>query len=100
MLAHGVGGLNIDACRVPSDEVTGWGGAGAGGGTWNSENMRLGKDGDARPVQGRFPANVLLEIGPRGNNKLVIIIFPCSRSSFIIHARIVLIGNSNTCVGI
>ena len=61
VLAHGVGGLNIDACRVPSDEVTGWGGAGAGGQTWNSENMGLGKDGDARPVQGRFPANVLLD---------------------------------------
>ena len=61
VLAHGVGGLNIDACRVPSDEVTGWGGAGAGGQTWNSGNMGLGKDGDARPVQGRFPANVLLD---------------------------------------
>ena len=61
VLAHGVGGLNIDTCRVPSDEVTGWGGAGAGGQTWNSENMRLGKDGDARPVRGRFPANVLLD---------------------------------------
>ena len=61
VLAHGAGGLNIDACRVPSDEITGWGGAGAGGGTWNSENMGLGKDGDARPVQGRFPANVLLD---------------------------------------
>ena len=61
VLAHGVGGLNIDACRVASDEITGWGGAGAGGGTWNSENMGLGKDGDARPVQGRFPANVLLD---------------------------------------
>ena len=61
VLAYGVGGLNIDACRVPSDEITGWGGAGAGGGTWNSENMGLGKDGDARPVQGRFPANVLLD---------------------------------------
>lgn len=61
VLEHGVGGLNIDACRVPSDEVTGWGGAGAGGGTWNSENMRLGKAGEARPVQGRFPANVLLD---------------------------------------
>ena len=61
VLAHGVGGLNIDACRVPSDEVTGWGGSGAGGQTWNSENMGLGKDGAARPVQGRFPANVLLD---------------------------------------
>lgn len=61
VLAYGVGGLNIDACRVPSDEVTGWGGSGAGGQTWNSGNMGLGKDGDARPVQGRFPANVLLD---------------------------------------
>ena len=61
VLEWGTGALNIDACRVPSDEITGWGGAGAGGGTWNSENMGLGKDGDARPVQGRWPANVLLD---------------------------------------
>ena len=27
----------------------------------SSENMRLGKDGGARPVRGRFPANVLLD---------------------------------------
>ena len=53
--------MNIDASRVPSDEVTGWGGKAAGGQTWNAGNMGLGKDGDARPVQGRFPANVLLD---------------------------------------
>lgn len=61
VLTHGVGGLNIDACRVASDEVTGWKDDGAGGQTWNAGNMGLGKEGDARPVKGRFPANVLLD---------------------------------------
>ena len=59
VLAHGVGGLNIDACRVPSDEVTGWGGNPhkGGGATFSIGSEKQ----DARPVQGRFPANVLLD---------------------------------------
>jgi site-specific DNA-methyltransferase (adenine-specific) len=59
-LKHGTGALNIDACRVGTD-VVGWGGGAAGGQTWNEENMGLGKPGEARPVQGRWPANVLLD---------------------------------------
>lgn len=56
VLTHSTGALNIDGCRVGSD-IVGWGGKGAGGNTWNEENNGLGKDGDARPVAGRWPAN-------------------------------------------
>lgn len=56
VLTHSTGALNIDGCRVGSD-IVGWGGKGAGGNTWNEENNGLGKDGDARPVMGRWPAN-------------------------------------------
>lgn len=59
VLEHGTGALNIDGCRVGSD-VVGWGGAAAGGNTWNEENCGLAKGGDARPVTGRFPANLIL----------------------------------------
>ena len=60
VLAHGTGGINIDGCRIDSNgEMTGWGGKGAGGNTWNEENNGLGKDGPPRPVVGRFPANLL-----------------------------------------
>ena len=59
MLAHGVGGLNIDACRVPSDEITGWGGNPHKGG---GATFSIGSEKQAaRPVSGRFPANVLLD---------------------------------------
>ena len=58
VLAHGTGGLNIDGCRIGSD-IVGWGGKGAGGNTWNEENNGLGKDGDARPAVGRWPANLV-----------------------------------------
>lgn len=53
----GVGALNIDGCRV-GDEIAGWGGGAAGGNTWNDGNMGLGKSGEARPVVGRWPANI------------------------------------------
>lgn len=56
---HGVGGFQIDGCRVPSEKPTGWGGAGAGGNTWNDGNCGLGQDGEPRPVDGRWPANIL-----------------------------------------
>lgn len=61
VLEHGTGAINIDDARVPSSEATGWGGAAAGGQTWNESNMGLGKDGAPRPVEGRWPANVLLD---------------------------------------
>ena len=50
-------------------------------------------------AHGEYDATVLLlEICPRGNNKMVIIIFPCSWQLSIVHAIIVLFGNRNTCV--
>lgn len=58
VLAHGTGALNIDGCRVGSD-VVGWGGGAAGGNTWNDENCGLAKGGEARPVEGRWPANLI-----------------------------------------
>ena len=62
VLAHGVGGLNIDACRVPSDEITGWGGRGhASGGASLNLSATGSADGQPNPAQGRFPANVLLD---------------------------------------
>ena len=62
VLAHGVGGLNIDACRVPSNEITGWGGRGhASGGASLNLSATGSSDGQPNPSQGRFPANVLLD---------------------------------------
>jgi site-specific DNA-methyltransferase (adenine-specific) len=58
VLTHGVGAINIDACRVGTD-IGGWGGCAAGGNTWDETNMGLGKSGAPRPVVGRFPANVI-----------------------------------------
>jgi site-specific DNA-methyltransferase (adenine-specific) len=59
VLQHGTGALNIDGCRVDAEKPTGWAGAGAGGNTWNETNNGLGKDGEPRPVNGRWPANVI-----------------------------------------
>lgn len=59
VLQHGTGALNIDGCRVPAEKQTGWGDKGAGGNTWNETNNGLGSDGEARPVDGRWPANVI-----------------------------------------
>lgn len=59
VLAHGTGALNIDGCRVPAENPTGWGGGAAGGNTWTDENCGLAKGGDARPVNGRWPANLI-----------------------------------------
>jgi DNA modification methylase len=59
VLKHGVGGLNIDACRVQSDDVVGWGGKSVGNnqtyqGGWNESEPR-------RHTQGRYPANIILD---------------------------------------
>jgi site-specific DNA-methyltransferase (adenine-specific) len=53
----GVGGLAIDACRIGS-EPAGWGGGGRGAGIWDEESCGM-KAGAARPVDGRWPANLL-----------------------------------------
>lgn len=58
--AHGVGALNIDACRVPAERPTGW----SGGGSRLYEGGLSREGGEARPVNGRFPANVLHDGSP------------------------------------
>jgi DNA modification methylase len=59
VLEYGTGALNIDGCRVESEKATSWGGKASGGNTWNEENSGLCKDGEARPVAGRWPANIV-----------------------------------------
>lgn len=58
VLKYGTGAINIGACRVESEKLTGWGGKAGGGGTWNKSNSGFCKDGQPRPVDGRWPANV------------------------------------------
>ena len=58
VLAHGVGGLNIDACRVQTDDDT----ARPNGVTaiWQEDGTAKAGIGGGSPA-GRFPANVLLD---------------------------------------
>jgi len=56
VLAHGTGALNIDASRIGT-ESGGWG----GGGSKLYEGGLSKEGGDARPVEGRWPANVCLD---------------------------------------
>lgn len=55
VLAHGVGGLNIDACRVPTDEAMSYSSSKATGAT------SFGTGTCTQSPAGRFPANVLLD---------------------------------------
>ena len=61
VLAHGVGGLNIDACRVQTDDDT----ARTCNGVGNSSSFDMAASGKRRvnggSPAGRFPANVLLD---------------------------------------
>src|SRR5699024_6700628 len=61
VLAHGVGGLNIDACRVSTDDDT----ARTCNGVGNSSSFDMAASGERRvnggSPAGRFPANVLLD---------------------------------------
>jgi len=59
VLQYGTGGLNIDASRIGKD-IVGWGGEGRKGGTWDESSCGL-KEGEARPVAGRWPANLVME---------------------------------------
>ncbi|WP_287310880.1 DNA methyltransferase [Mesorhizobium sp.] len=61
ILAHGTGGINVGACKIDAEKVTGWSGNAAGGGTWTDENSGLCKDGEARPSEGRYPANIITD---------------------------------------
>ena len=79
VLAYKPGGartMQIDECRVEAEKVTGWGGAAAGGGSWNEENCGLAKNGEPRPVNGRWPANVCHD----GSDEVVAAAFPESAS--------------------
>lgn len=64
VLKWGVGAINIRACRIEAEKATGWGGKASGGRTWTDENSGLCKDGAARPVEGRFPANIVTDGSP------------------------------------
>lgn len=57
VLARGCGGINVDAGRVGSD-VAGWTGAGRGDGSCDESACGL-RAGDARPVEGRWPSNIV-----------------------------------------
>ena len=60
VLQHGTGAMNVDGCRVGNDTV-GWGGSRGGSDDptqSQGRNYRHG-DGDPRPVQGRWPANLI-----------------------------------------
>lgn len=71
VLAHGTGALHIGACRVEAEKPTGW-----SGGTGKREGVTAGAThggasggfnyagGDARPVNGRWPANVVHDGSP------------------------------------
>ena len=66
VLAHGVGGLNIDACRVQIDGgerelIDNRSGAGFGTGATVGKNMGRAEGVFKSHAQGRFPANVLLD---------------------------------------
>ena len=57
VLEHGVGGLNIDASRVPTDEIRVQVAQSSAGAT----SFGRGREGGKVYDQGRFPANVLLD---------------------------------------
>lgn len=52
----GAGSLNIDGGRIPTDELTGWGGHPSDGYSGGLDSYEEG----GRPVNGRWPANLIL----------------------------------------
>lgn len=58
ILQYGTGAINIDGCRV-GDEVTGWGGSAAFKNTHAASEYGGMPQGEARPVEGRWPANLM-----------------------------------------
>lgn len=62
VLEHGVGGLNIDACRVGSEtRVNALAGNKPGGASLNMSVTGMPQDAASTIAAGRFPANVLLD---------------------------------------
>lgn len=60
VLRWGVGAINIDGCRVEAERQTGW--SGAGSALYEGGLSREG--GEARPVTGRWPANLCHDGSP------------------------------------
>lgn len=77
LIEHGAGALNIDACRVEAEMPTGWGGASAFT-KWKESHGGLGQAGDARPANGRWPANLIHD----GSDE-VLAAFPDTKSGSI-----------------
>ncbi len=57
VMKWGTGGLNIDGCRIGTD-IVGWGGRPSSG---YSGGLDTDTSGKPRPVEGRFPANIILD---------------------------------------
>jgi len=88
VLEHGTGGINIDGCRIGTD-VVGWGGKGRSGDSATAGASRGGTqggynydDGEARPVEGRFPANFIHD----GSDE-VVSLFPEENARFFYCAK-------------
>jgi site-specific DNA-methyltransferase (adenine-specific) len=52
VLTHGCGGINVDGCRVVTEDVTGWNG-------YFSNGFGGYAGGSPRPIVGRWPANLV-----------------------------------------
>lgn len=64
ILEHGVGGINIDACRIAHDEKQVSCKRGTRDATWNDDNCGFHNVGNtiaSASSKGRFPANVILD---------------------------------------
>lgn len=57
VMKWGTGGINVDGCRIGTD-IVGWGGRPSSG---YSGGLDTDTSGKPRPVEGRFPANVILD---------------------------------------
>lgn len=78
VLAHGCGGLNVDACRIATDEAWGDRGALAGGDSLNAYGDGLNNSGrTGAHLGGRFPANVIHD-----GSEEVVALFPSEAGAF------------------
>lgn len=65
VLKYGTGGINIDTCRVESEDIVGWGGRAVG---CNQTYMGGWRDSEPRKHKnGRWPANIIAEADSLGN---------------------------------
>lgn len=83
-LKHGVAGLNIDGCRVPSGDIVGasgrWGMKPEKG--WNSNNMPSKTSDKYEHTQGRWPANLVID-----GSEEVVRLFPETKSGALTSAQ-------------